>query len=117
MNIQEQIKELEKQQAAILRKKAALEAKAQEVSELDKKLDDIVNNSGFKTPKALISALVAKYGKEKVGGIKRARITAEVRDAVKSKIAAGMKKVTVAKEVGISYPAVMKIAKGDYDNL
>ncbi len=125
MKLKEEIKQIEKEEARLARKKEALEVKMKKEAELDKKLDDLFKKSGFKTPRALIKALMNKYG-VRVNATaasngnrtrKRTKITPELRDEIKKKVKGGQSMNSVSKEYSISYAVISKIAKGNYDKL
>lgn len=122
----DELKEIKKQVAKLTRKAARLEAKATKVGPSDNKLDDVVKNSGYKTPRALVKALIQAYGVKLVadssGSVdikrrKRTRVTIELRDSVKKEVSGGMSMNAASKQFNISYAVVTKIMKGDYDKL
>ena len=86
-----------------------------------------MKSSGFKTPRALVEALVDKYnirltGKTKPGaktGRKRTRtkVTKDLRDAIRKDVKDGMSMNQASKKYQVSYVVVSKIMKGEYDHL
>ncbi len=61
MNILKRIKDLEKEEAKLARERKALSDELQNAAALEAKLDDLVKKSGYKNPRALVDALIAKY--------------------------------------------------------
>ena len=125
-DIEEQIKQLEQEAINLAQRKAELEAEKQRRAELDKHLDEIVQNSGYRSPRDLAQALISKYGLRLskapvLSGDKprrkRTRITAELRDSIKKMVTDGASMNSVSKEQNISYTVVTKIIKGAYDAL
>lgn len=127
--IEEQLKQLEQEAARLQQRKAELEAERKRQEELDQKLEDVVKQSGYESPRELVRALIAKYG-IRLGGRpsaarpaegartrrKRTRITGELRDQVKNAVNNGSSMNAASKSFGISYAVVAKIMKGHYDN-
>lgn len=125
-DIEEQLRQLEQQEATLAQRKAELEAEKQRRFELDKRLDDIVQNSGYRNARDLAQALISKYGLRlaKASALpgekqrrKRTRITAELRDSIKKMVNGGASMNAVSKQQNISYTVVAKIVKGHYDNI
>ncbi|MFA5257195.1 MAG: hypothetical protein WC360_03505 [Opitutales bacterium] len=125
-DIEEQLKQLEQQEASLAQRKAELEAEKQRHLELEKRLDDIVQNSGFRSARDLAQALISKYGLRMAKAPaapgektrrKRTRITAELRDSIKKLVAEGASMNSVSKDLSISYTVVAKIVKGHYDSV
>ena len=125
-DIEEQLKQLEQQEASLAQRKAELEAEKLRRSELDKRLDEIVQNSGYRTARDLAQALISKYGLRmaKVASLsgekqrrKRTRITAELRDGIKKMVNGGTSMNAVSKQQNLSYTVVAKIMKGNYDSV
>ena len=61
MNIKKKIKDLEKEEAKLARERKALSDQLKNAEVLEEKLDALVKNSGYKNPRALVDALIAKY--------------------------------------------------------
>ena len=125
-DIEEQLKQLQQQEANIAQRKAELEAEMQRRADLDKRLDEIVKNSGYANPRDLAQALISKYGLRlaRAASItgekqrrKRTRITAELRDSIKKLVNDGTSMNAVSKQQNISYTVVAKIVKGHYDKV
>jgi hypothetical protein len=125
-DIEEQLRQLEQQEATLAQRKAELEAEKQRRVELDKRLDEIVQNSGYRNARDLAQALISKYGLRlaKANALpgekqrrKRTRITAELRDSIKKMVADGTSMNAVSKQQNISYTVVAKIIKGHYDKV
>lgn len=122
-DIEEQLRQLQQQEASIAQRKAELEAEMARQAELDKRLDEVVQNSGYRSARDLVQALVCKYGiriaRAPQAGDKprrkRTRITATLRDDIKARVNAGSSMNAVSKEIGLSYTVVAKIIKGQYD--
>jgi succinate dehydrogenase/fumarate reductase flavoprotein subunit len=122
-DIEEQLRQLQQQEASIAQRKAELEAEMARQAELDKRLDEVVQNSGYRSARDLVQALVSKYGiriaRAPQSGDKprrkRTRITATLRDDIKARVNAGSSMNSVSKEIGLSYTVVAKIMKGQYD--
>lgn len=125
-DIEEQLRQLEQQEATLAQRKAELEAEKQRRLELDKRLDEIVEKSGYRSPRDLAQALISKYGLRlaKANALpgekqrrKRTRITVELRDSIKKMVNDGTSMNAVSKQQNISYTVVAKIIKGHYDNI
>ena len=125
-DIEEQLRQLEQQEATIAQRKAELEAEKQRRAELDKRLDEIVQNSGYRSARDLAQALISKYGLRLARAAalpgerqrrKRTRITAELRDTIKKMVNDGTSMNAVSKQQNISYTVVAKIVKGHYDKI
>ncbi len=134
-----ELKELEKQEKRLAKKKERLEAQLKAEKEMAKWYDEVLKESGYKRPRDLIKALMSHFGirtvsltqskrgpgrpaKSKSAGAsggkrKRTKITAEVRDTVKEALGKGMSKNAASKKFGISYIVIKKIEDGAYDNL
>ncbi|MGJ3244415.1 MAG: hypothetical protein ACFE0O_15855 [Opitutales bacterium] len=127
MNIKTKLKDIEKAEAKLARQKKELLAAKKEMEAREKKLEALVKESGFKSAKELVDALVEKYnirlsakrgpkpgsGKRR----KRTKMTAALRDDIKKELKDGRSMNAVAKERGISYVVIAKVNKGDYDHL
>lgn len=133
MNIAQQLKVIEKQKKQLQQQEKLLREQAKAGKARDQKLEQLVKDSGFKTPKELVQALIEKYKISMRGRRKgstnaassdkskprrtRTRITSELRDAVKKEFEAGTSMNAIAKERKISYVVITKICKGQYDHL
>ncbi len=123
-DIEKKLKSLEAEEQKIAELKQKLIEEQKEQAAKEAKLESLYKESGYRSPKELVEALITKFS-IKVGSLgagnggkrTRTRITAEIREAVKADIAAGNTKVKVAEKHGISYVVVVKIAKGDYNHL
>jgi hypothetical protein len=125
-DIEEQLKQLQQQEANLAQRKAELEAEMKRRTDLDKRLDEIVKNSGYASPRELAQALISKYGLRLARAVaipgekqrrKRTRITPELRDQIKKLVNDGTSMNAVSKEQNISYTVVAKIVKGHYDKV
>ena len=126
MDLEEQLKQIEKERARLDEKMKELEGRMKAEAEAEKKLEDLYQNSGYPTPRALILALMKKYGirltgaassGESAGRRKRTKVTAELRDEIKGAVEGGLSKNAAAKKFEISYIVVNKIVGGEYDSL
>jgi 16S rRNA C967 or C1407 C5-methylase (RsmB/RsmF family) len=123
--IEKKLKDIEIEERKLADRKKQLLEEQQQREEKQKRLQEIVDKSGYGSPKELVEDLIAKFGirlqsiqaSELAPKRTRTRITAQLRDAVKADINSGSTKVAVAKKHGISYVVVGNIAKGNYDNL
>lgn len=123
-DIKDEIKRIEKEQARLLKRKAALAEQMKRESEDDKKLDKLVEDSGM-APRALVKSLIDKYNLRFSGKAmaatgktrKRTRMTAELRDEIKKVLASGKSMNATAKQFEISYAVIVKVSKGAYDKL
>jgi DNA repair exonuclease SbcCD ATPase subunit len=127
-DIEDQLKELQQQEANIAQRKAELEAEKKRQEDLVNRLDEIVKNSGFRSARDLAQALISHYGlrlaKAPVASAsgektrrKRTRITSELRDKIKALCAGGTSMNAISKDLQISYTVVAKIVKGAYDSV
>jgi len=139
-----ELKELEKLQKKLARKKAKLEEQMQADAETAKWYDQVLQESGFKRPRDFMKALMEHFGirtvslqKAKRGPgrppkatkaaasengakstrKKRTKVTPQLRDQVKQAIKAGTPKTAIGKKFSISYPLIKKIGDGGYDKL
>lgn len=139
-----ELKELEKLQKKITRKKAKLEEQMKVDAETAKWYDQVLQESGFKRPRDFVKALMEHFGIRNVsldkarrgpgrpakaakaesakkgaknGTRKRTKVTPQLRDQVKEALKAGTSKNAVGKKFSISYPVVKKIGDGGYDKL
>ena len=121
-DLEDQLKELERERIRLEEKRKAIQEKIEEQAEAEKKLEELFDESGFPTPRALIVALMRKYGVRLSdtageGRRKRTKVTAELRDNVREAVNSGLSKNQASKQFEISYLVVNKIMAGSYDNL
>lgn len=121
-DIQEELKLIEKERARLAEKEKELQEKLEAQAEAEKRLQSIFEQSGYPTPRALIIALMKKYGVRVTGSAtegrrKRTTITAEIRDEVKGVVSGGLSKNQASKKLEISYLVINKIIDGKYDHL
>ena len=123
MNIQKELRALEKQKARIARKEKALHDQAKAHKAVDAMLENIVKSCGL-SPRDLVFALADKYSvrlagrrKGSTGKRKRTKITAALRDAIKKTVKGGQSMFATAKQFDISYAVVIKMVRGGYDKL
>jgi len=124
MNISEELKKIEKEQKRLAKQRVELEKQAKAESALELRVEAVYQKSGFPTPRALIIALMKKYGVnvaqlrvETPKRRKRTKVTAAFRDGVKAAIADGKRKTVVCRDFEVSYIVVAKILNGEYDAL
>lgn len=124
VNLVEEYKALEKEEQKLAKRKESLAQKIEAEKQEDEKLEEVFQQSGFPTPRALVKALMIKYGVKVTGSVangkprKRTRITSELRDTIKQEVLdEGRSKNSVSKTHEISYAVVSKIVNGDYDHL
>ena len=127
--LKEEIKRIEKEEAKLAKMKAKLEAEIKKVQEKDKKLEGLVQKSGFKNPRALVKALIAKYNLRGFGSLgagrkakkgerrKRTKVTAKLRDDIRKSVKAGTSMNQASKNFGVSYAVVQKVMAGKYNAL
>ena len=126
MSINNELKRIEKAEQNLAKQKKKLVEQQKKEKAAQAKLEALVKQSGFSTPKELVEALIEKYNirihrrrasaTTPTGRRKRTKITPELRDEVKGKLKnTSMNKVS--KEMEISYAVIAKIAKGEYDKL
>lgn len=120
----EALKQLEREQQRLLDQKKALEEQLKKEEQAEAQLEELFQKSGFATPRALIAALMNKYGVRSVstttegtGRRKRTKVTAELRDAIRNAVNGGLSKNQAAKDFEVSYAVVNKIMDGAYDKL
>lgn len=139
-----ELKELDKLQKKIAKKKQRLEEQMKADQETAKWYDQVLKESGFKRPKDFVKALMEHFGMRTVsltkskrgpgrppkaakagtkkkakaaGKRKRTTITPEIRDQVKEALGGGVSKSAASKQFGISYIVIKKIEDGAYDKL
>lgn len=125
MKIESQLKDLEKQQRLLERRKSRLLEKRKAVEGERQKLEKLVERSGYGTPAKLIKALSTHFDVSGRGAVKKGRggrrkrttITAELRDKMLAELKAGAKRADVADKYGVSYVVVAKAEKGGYKKL
>ena len=127
MKIESKLKEIEQQKKALQAQEKKLKEMAKEQKAAGQKLEQIVKQSEYETPKALVEALIEYFditfrGRRKgsakpveTGRRRRTKITPELRDEVKAEVNGGASMNSVAKSRGISYAVISKICKGGYD--
>jgi predicted nuclease with TOPRIM domain len=121
---------LEKRLQQLELEKQALQEQLRKEEELQAKLDEVVEQSGYNSARDLAMALVRKYNlrindavasKASMGETKerkpRVRMTAELRDTIRQEVAEGKKKMAIARDHNISYTLVNLVFKGRYDHL
>lgn len=133
MSIAQQLKAIEKQKKQLQQQEKVLREQAKVNKVREQKLEQLVKESGFKTPRDLVQALIEKYKISLRGRRKgstagsgessdkprrtRTRITAQLRDEVKKEFEAGTSMNAIAKARKISYVVINKICKGQYDHV
>ncbi len=117
--IAKELRKLDRVQARLARKRKALLDEQKQQAELGARLDSLVKHSGFKSPRALVEALVSRYRIHLPGAKprRRTRITGHLRDAVKKAVHGGLSMNAASRHFSLSYAVVMKIMRGGYDPL
>lgn len=122
-DLNSELKKLELEAARIEKQKASLLKKQQEAERQLKKLDKLVKDSGYKTPKKLVEALIAHYKispsqvASKRNRRKYTRVDATLRDNIKADLKSGMKKSDIGRKYGVTYPVVAGVEKGKYNKI
>lgn len=129
MQIESKLKAIEEQKKALQEQEKELKELAKEQKAAAQKLEQIVKQSDYDSPKALVEALIEHFGitfrgRRKGSGKstsverrRRTKVTAELRDEIKGEINNGASMNAVSKGRGISYAVITKICKGGYDHL
>ena len=138
-----ELKELEKLEKRIARKKQHLEEQLKADHETAKWYDQVLKESEFKRPKDFVKALMEHFGMRTIslskakrgpgrppkaaasakkktktnGRRKRTTVTPDLRDKVKGALEDGLSKSAAAKQFNISYIVIKKIEDGAYDAL
>lgn len=129
-NIKKQLEDLARQEKALAKQKQLLVEQQKKAEEAKQKIRKLVDGSGLGSPREVVNAICDVYGlrsprgaKTKTGSARKAgtgtrpRVTAKLRDQVKSAVKSGKKQAQVAREFSLSAPTVGKIVKGGYDKL
>lgn len=121
-NLEEQLKDLERERIRLEEKKKQLQEQIEAQAAAESKVQDLFENSGFPTPRALVVALMKKYNLRITsvpaeGRRKRTTVTAQLRDDVRAVVNGGLSKNQASKKFEISYLVVNKIMAGGYDKL
>ncbi|HVU38546.1 MAG TPA: hypothetical protein VHC95_09435 [Opitutales bacterium] len=122
MNLQTKLRSLNRAEARLAGQKARLLNEARARARLAAQLEGLVRKIGL-PPRDLVFALVDLYkvrlaGRRKGRGRRRrTKITPELRDAVKRRVAGGASMNRTAQEFRLSYAVVMKMIRGAYDQL
>lgn len=123
MDLQKEIKDLEQEAIRLARKREALLQKEMQVQSEGHKLENLFQNSGYQTPKALIDALILKFRVQpteynpETGRRKHIRVYKGLRDAIKTDLNMGMTVAAAARRHQICYTVASRISKGMYDHL
>jgi type II secretory pathway component PulF len=123
IELEEQLKELEKERIRLEEKKKALQEQIEQSAAAEKQLQDLFEKSGFPTPRALVVALMKKYGVKLTsapsegGRRKRTKVTAQLRDEIRDAVNGGLSKNQATKKFDLSYLVVNKVMAGEYDKL
>ncbi len=124
MKIDDELKRIEQEKKNLQkRKQQLLEQKKKRKAALSK-LNSLVKQSGFDTPKALVEALIETYdirlhqGRDTAPAKRRkhTRMTPELRNRIKVMLKA-QSMSRVSKELQISYAVIAKVANGAYNKL
>ena len=120
MSVHAQLREIEQERKKLAAKQKRLEAKASKDDALKAKFENFATENGYRNGKTLSKFLADIYGvitSSESTRRTRTKVTAELRDAIKSEVASGKSKNSVSKSRGISYIVVDKMVKGGYDHL
>lgn len=132
-----QIKELERQASLIERRKQELKEQLEAEKEQAKWYDQVLKESGYTKPRDFIKSAMEHFGIRQIslgkarggaavgiasaaasnGKRSRTKVTADLRDKIKSALREGRSKNSIKDEFGVSYPVVKKIEDGGYDKL
>ena len=121
MSVHSELREIEIAKKKLESKQRRLEEKARKDDALKSSVETFARENGYRDGKALTKVLADIYGV--AGGAsatprrKRTKVTAELRDSIKSEVAGGKSKNKISKEREISYIVVDKMIKGGYDHL
>jgi hypothetical protein len=122
MDIEDEIKNLDREVERIARRKKELLLR-QEAAQRAKSLDVILEESGYASPQDLVEALIRRFGLRVTGENllrrkrKRTKVTALLRDSIRQDCSTGFSKNRASKKYDISYAVVSKILTGNYDHL
>ncbi len=126
-DIDSELRRLEQEAANLEKQKADLLRKQQQQEEQLKKLDNILEQSGYSSAKQLIEDLMVRFkispsqlnkrSSSIEGGRTRTTVNADLRDAISADLAAGMSKSAVGRKHGVSYMVVRGVETGKYQNL
>ncbi|MEM0964849.1 MAG: hypothetical protein AAGJ81_01695 [Verrucomicrobiota bacterium] len=125
-NINTEIKRLELEAAKLEKQRLSLLKQQDKEEKQLKKLDSIVERSGYKNAKQLIEALMVRnkiapsqLNKKAAKGTGRTRttVTAKLRDKIRASLKSGMTKTAIGEKFGISYLVVRGVENGKYDKL
>jgi len=130
MEIADQLKALEEEKKALAAREKELKERVKEEKAVTQRLEQLVKQSDYETPKALVEALIEHFGitfrgrKKKASKTasgaprrRRTKMTPELRDAIKQEVADGASMNKVAKTREISYAVITKVCNGTYDHL
>lgn len=131
--IAEELKELERLEQQLADKRAKLEEQAKAEAELSQWYDGVLSESGHTQPRELIKSMMRHFGLRTVSlaGVRsegsqgsqtsgkrhRTKMTAGLRDAIKSELAGGAKKSQIIRQHNVSFAVVKKVLAGEYDSL
>jgi hypothetical protein len=121
-----ELKELEKLATKIAKKKAKLEQQLAADKEQAKWYDEMLKESGFKSPRALLKAMMEHFGIRTVSLVKAKgnrgpgrppKAAAKAPATKRKRTKVGLSKNAASRKFGISYVVIKKIVDGGYDKL
>lgn len=123
MDVEQEIKNIERESARLLQKKQELQRIRDEEKVRQERLSKLFAESGYATPLEFVEALIRKYELKITGENaflhkrKRTRITCKLRDAILKECNSGMSMNKASKKFDVSYAVVTKVLAGHYNNL
>ena len=124
MKIDDELKRIEQEKKNLQKRKQQLQEQKKKRKAALSKLNALVKQSGFDTPKALVEALIETYDIRLDHGHdtaptkrrKHTKVTTELRDRIKVMLKEQSMN-RVSKELRISYAVIAKVANGAYNKL
>jgi tRNA A37 N6-isopentenylltransferase MiaA len=122
MKIEKELRDLEKKEAHLFKKKAELIRILQEDEMRSHRLQEIFDSSGYSSPLHLVEALIRKFSIRVTGENsfakkrKRTHVTAELRDNIRQECSSGLSMNRASKKYGVSYAVVTRVMQGRYDH-
>lgn len=123
MDVEQEIKNIERESARLQQKKQELQRIREEEKVRQERLSQLFAESGYATPLEFVEALIRKYELKITGENaflrkrKRTRITGKLRDAILKECHSGMSMNKASKKFDVSYAVVTKVLAGQYNNL
>lgn len=126
-DITSEIRRLEQESAKLEKQKTDLLKKQDQQEKELKKLDNLVDKSGYGSAKQLIEALMTRFkispsqlskkASSSPTGRTRTTVTADLRDKISADLASGMSKTAIGEKYGISYLVIRGVETGKYKKL